>query len=270
MDRTKRTSTKAARRRRMKSVALNHGVFAVFKDGKPKSVELRLPQKVRAMLGDRLMIGFVQAFNVAERFDSLLHLVKLNAEGVPQGSIAWARNLRLLAFLHYGALYEAIEAMQSLSGGGAKGVVGADYEPWRRLAAMLKRWEKDKILRLLRHQFGHHLGNPDVIKRGLDRLESGKKVVVFDTDGNGLRLDSSYPMALQVLLSGVAIEASDMVVVMNGAHDDYSVFGDLVQRLFWEVLRQKGVRLPSDDELDGGRAEGLRRPLASARGLALS
>jgi hypothetical protein len=239
--------TKTEQRRRIKRVALGHGVFAVYKDKRPKSVELHTPQVTRRMLGDKLMIGFVRAFNAAERMDAIVDLYLLSTKLAPRITLRRGRNERFLIFLMHALLYEALDAVRALNGAIREDL--GDFEPWLRLRKMVKRWEGDAILKAFRHQLGHHLGDDDLIVRGLDRLESGAHIVVFDTEGQGVRGDSAYPLALDVLLRGLGIDAADFRKFVDDAQDDLSLFGECVQTVFCEVLRQKGVRFGSPEEV---------------------
>jgi hypothetical protein len=238
--------TKRVQRGRMKTVSLGHGVFAAFKDGKPQRLDLRQVPKLRAMLGnsgEALLIGFVQAFNAAERLDALFHIFALNSDHTKRGSIARQRNLRLIAVLQYAQLYEALEAIRTISGAGIGAIVGKTFAPWRKLVEMLGRWEKAPLLKLVRNKLGFHVGDRDIIRAGLSRVAAGKTITVFDTEGDS-RFDSSFPLALEVLLLGAGVEAEAFNNFMDLANIDCFAFGRRVQATFCEALRVLGVRIP--------------------------
>jgi hypothetical protein len=237
--------TKADQRRRTKLVPLDHGVFGVFKDGKPRRIEVRLLPKLRRLFGDRLVVGFVQGFVAAERLDALGHLFLLNGGGTRKGSLAFLRNVRTLRWMQLGALYEAAAALKTIGGGGVAGIVGKDFAAWVALAAMKDRWTKDDLLKRIRHDMAHHFGEEDFVRKGLDNLGS-RRVVFFETDSAGEVVNSSYPVVLDVQLAALAAEQTTFIALVERAFRDHLAFSDNLQRLFWEVLRVKGVRIPAD------------------------
>jgi hypothetical protein len=253
----KKESTKARRRREMKLQPFGRGIFAVLRKQRPLRLETRDLPMLRQMLGDNLLVGFVQGFNAAERIDSYMHLLEMNWEVAKKDSVAQVRNLRTIVFAMFGMLYEAMDAIESLHRAGMNGMVEQSFLPWKRLQEMRVRWEKDPMLKRMRHGLGHHLGDDEEIRAGLSRIKPGKRIAVFETDGGSMRMDSAYPIALEVLMRGMNIEDKDFSAFASRAREDQSDLGLCLQTLFAELLRRKSVRFGELDEADfGGSPDG--------------
>jgi hypothetical protein len=266
----KTETAKAKRRRRVKEVPLGHGVFARFKDGKPWRLELRQVPKVRALLGDKMMAGFVQAFHAAERHDVLWHFwhLSMNASDSSKHSTARKRDVNVLVLLMYSTLYEALTALRTLNGGGVRRILGKDHAAWNQLSALIGKWEKSDLLKLFRNQLGHHFGDFPFITRGLDKFAPGEPIVVFDTEPHAKGVAHSYPIAQEVLLRGAATEQQDYTAFAVEARSDLMSFGLLMQIVFCDVLRVHGVKLASQQELEESEARnpgGRRSPFVAAR-----
>lgn len=225
------------------AVALGCGVFAIYRKGfeTARRLEVRSLPRLRALLGDMVLVGFVRALNATERLDGFLQLMRLNREHKKVSALAADRNHRLLVFLAFGTLYEAMHALDVLHGAGIKSLVGRDSEAWANLDAMRKRWDRNPMLGVFRHKFAHHLGDNADVLRGLDGL-GNRRLVMFATDGEGNTGDSTFPFAFEAALRGCVPDSAKFVAALEPAVDDQAAFRHSIQVLFASALEAVGVR----------------------------
>jgi hypothetical protein len=252
MAKSKPNRGRQASRRRVKALALGRGVFAMFRDGRPYKIELRDIPQIERVVGRPMLIALVQALNAADRLGAFAHLYALNEAHVPSPSLAHRRNTNLIAFLVLGTLYEALDAVRRLRAAGVAAVVGTSCVSWRLLEEIRLRWAKDPTLKIVRHAFAHHLGDPRDIARGLDQYRTGRRVSLFETDGEGKIADSIHPIGLDILMRGVALEVQAFDVSLGHAIRDQRVYARAVQVLFGDIMRVHGVRFLEErlDPLD--------------------
>ncbi len=236
-------------------IPLGENFYALFRDGVLWKLETRDVPRLRKMVGDRLLVAFVRAFNAADRFETFMHMLMLNNDHLEQGSVPHARNQRTLSFLMHGTLYEAVDALNSLSVNGIKGVVGTDNRPWQRLDTMRKYWASRPLLPKVRHSLAHHLGDREDIEAGMDTFNVFDALSICENDGTGKRLENAYPIAITLLLAGLGCSMEDFRAFVERAFDDHNSFGEDVTLLFCDVLRLKGVRLlrVADEEVLAAR-----------------
>ncbi len=259
---TKTKPTKADRRAREKLKALGHGVFVLYRDGKPTQIELREVPALRRQIGSELMVGFVMAFNAAERLDAITHLVTLN-DAAHAGRLAHNRNHRFLVAQTFGTLYEAMQALLLLHQSGIAKRLGR-YPPWIEFDAMRRRWARNHLLKDMRHQFAHHLANEE-ITAGLKRIAPGERTVLFKSEEVGGVQHSEYPIVLQALLAGARLQAEEFNPFVPAAIEDALKFGRLTQQCFIAVLRLEGVKFADDPAASPAEATGTPTPNKGAR-----
>jgi hypothetical protein len=213
------------------------------------------------------MIAFIRSFNAAERITALVHLYNLNGEHVVEGRLARTRNGRLLTLLILSTLYEALDALRGLRQGGVERLFGGPCVAWQRLEEIRLRWAKDPTLGTIRNKLGHHLGDVPDIERGLGAYAKGRRLVLFQTEGDGAVADSAFPIALDVLSRGLALDWSKVSASIEAAIRDQRVFAHGVQMVFCAALQRHGVRFSEDgatldpaDAWPEGRRANARSP----------
>lgn len=243
---TTKRKTKSAR---VGSAALGHGVFVVHENGDPVRFEARqLPTLIRLLgpKGEKVMHGFLVALNACERITSTAHLMGLNGDHVK--TIAGRRNHHTLIWTMLSTLYEALEAIRLLDGGGVTGLVGKSFKPWQDLRKLKQRWEDDDFLVTARNATTHLAG--DELLVGLRSLKPTGRMVLFDHSGGKLRRDTTFPIVLEVLLLGLRdkngkpFEKERFERSGRQATVDATRFEEDIVRVFSEVLRGVGVALP--------------------------
>ena len=266
----KKTATSRPKVKRARDVPMGHGVFAtgLTRDGGARrGIELRNLVWLENVLGRPLLIAFIRSFNAAERITALVHLYNLNGEHVAEGRLARARNGRLLTLLILSTLYEALDTVRGLRQGGVERLVGTSCVAWQRLEEIRVRWAKDPTLGIVRNKLGHHLGDVPDIERGLGAFAQGRRLVLFQTEGTGAVADSAFPIALDVLCRGLALDWTKVSASIEAGIRDQRVFAHGVQMVFSAALQRHGVRFSEDGAtLDPAEAWPEDRPRKARSG----
>jgi hypothetical protein len=98
-------------------------IVSSVSDAGPWHAEARDPAKLRAVLGDDLLIPFAQLFIWADRLAAIAHLMRLDTLHVAKGSVAAKRNIATLVAYSVGVLYEAARAIRTLRRLGVGGLI---------------------------------------------------------------------------------------------------------------------------------------------------
>jgi hypothetical protein len=230
---------------RARKVPVGGGVFIHERDGQAIAIEHRQLQTLCRALSKRLVVGLIGALHAAEKFAALGDIASMEKDG--RGKLALSphtheRNMRTLYMFSFATLYEAIEALERLRGAGIAGKVGKDFEPWKRLDEMRRKWSKNATLAKLRHAFGSHLGF-DEIDAGVARVKSGHPVVLIEHRDSKRIKDATFPVVLEVLLLGAQFEQKDFVATAQQAVRDGAQFGIDIFGVLVELLRVTGARV---------------------------
>lgn len=213
-------------------------------------IEARDIPKVRAALGDTLLIGFVQAFDAADRLASLTDLREMNLASAKTyrtpKSPQYNRNRWYLLALIFGTLYEVKKALDLINGKGVGGKLGA-HESWLRLDAMRKRLNREPIVKDFRLNLAAHLGDEETIKKGLDSYEDKGsykdrgEATLYEAEDPGSLANSSFPLARDIVFAGLAIEEEDFTACLDRVALDMGRFPQDLQVVFADCIQAHGI-----------------------------
>lgn len=159
-------------------------------------------------LGPDLFGGFLKCFLGLERLTSLLDLLIITQQALPENGLRRRRNTRLLVVLLQSALIEIAEALDELNKAKVAFAM-TDRSLWAPLEAKRKQWLNDTRLRLVRNRMGHHLGPAKDFQEGLAALLRGDDTLVFAVGEGQRRIDEEQRLAWDALLRGLGHGEAD-------------------------------------------------------------
>lgn len=219
------------------------GIVSSVADGGPWHVEARDPAKLRAMLGDELLIPFAELFIWTDRLAAIAHLLYLDSLHVPKKSVATARNTITLVTYAIGVLYEASRAILKLRRAGVSRLVPHSMH-WIELDALRKRWRDALPLKDLRNQIAFH-ADPDKIRGGIERfIRKRRRLPLIGGDGPK-KMHSHHALGPTLLLAGLRYTRRDLRRACAQIAADHGALGDLVEHLLIDVLNAKGLMRPA-------------------------
>jgi hypothetical protein len=208
----------------------------------PWSVEARDPEKLRAALGDVLLLPFAELFVWTDRLTTIGHLIHLNSQHVPDKSVAQARNLATLVAYAVGVMFEASHAIVKLRRAGIAGLIPQSIE-WRELDALRKRWRDLAPLKDLRNNIAFH-ASEEKIRDGLDRyIARRRRLILVNGDGK-LNMHSRHNLGPELLMAGLRYTRRDLRKALAQIAADHAALGDLAQTVFLQALAAKGLMRP--------------------------
>jgi hypothetical protein len=218
------------------------GIVSSISDAGPWHAEARDPAKLRAGLGDDLLIAFAQLFIWADRLAAIAHLMRLDSLHVPKGSVAAKRNIATLVAYSIGVLYEAARAIRRLRRIGVAGLIPNSVN-WKQLDALHKRWWDTFPLKDLRNQIAFH-AEESKIRDGLDRFVRKRRRLLLLQGDDSKKMCSQHTLGSELILAGLRYTRRDLRRVCEQIAADHGALGDLAEEVFIEVLNARGLMRP--------------------------
>jgi len=216
-------------------------IVSSVSDGGVWRVEARDPAKLRATLGDVLLIPFAELFVWADRLAAIAQHLHLDSLHVPRESLAAGRNGVTLVAYAVGVIYEASGAILKLRRAGVARLIPYSTH-WTELDDLRKRWQR-LPLSDLRNKIAFH-ADPDKIRAGLDRfIRKHRRLPLVEGDGPK-RMHSSNSLGPRLLHAGLRYTRRDLRRVSQQITADSGALGDLGEHVLLEVLNAKGFMKP--------------------------
>lgn len=218
-------------------------VLRTHADGS-RSVFTRNLGELRRRLSDPVIAGFVRAFVLIDRLDSLVAFEYLTDKHVAARHRLHQRNhLTFLVFM-VGTMFELSQILDRLRAALAlKGLL--DPAEWTSLLGSWDaRWRNDPIASRFRNQAAFHV-DEDFILAGLTSLDQVGRQELFGTDASRHRQDSSFTLGTSALLGGLGVTQSALLEFFVRPVDDLKV-NEAVSALFLSTLDRVGITVATE------------------------
>jgi len=186
-----------------------------------------------------LLIAFMCCFFWADRLQSLWHFGYLNNRSEPETSVAHARNLQTMVWNSASVMREAAIAVYDLRKANIRAHI-RDRASLAKLYRMAHRWDRDKRLIRIRNNIGFHVA-PKMIKKGIaEAVKAYFRLVLVAADDHTAGR-TSLRAGLELLFMGSGMTAEEVDDILKIIVADTSAFSELVQTVFLDVLKTKGL-----------------------------
>lgn len=211
-------------------------------DAGPWYLQARDVAKLRAELGDELLVPFAELFLWADRLAAIAHLLHLNKEvGFARTSLTTERDAGALIAYGIGAVYEAAHAILKLRRAGVRRLV-PHSKSWAELDAMRRRWRDQLPLRDLRNEIAFH-ASPDKIKAGLDRYVRKRRRLLIVGGDRQVAMYSTTALGPRLLFAGLRFTRRALRSGSDYIARDIATLGSLTEQTFIDVMNAKGLMI---------------------------
>lgn len=198
------------------------------------------------ILSSEVVTHFCRCFVHVDRLTSLKNFENQSREYNGESSIVYARDLQTIFWFAVGTLRELALSIKDLHNALSKEkILDINSNPWKYLSDLEKRWNNDPFLRDKRNKVSFHIDS-NVIKVGLKLMESYKKVILFEGQGENTG-QMSLCLGINALQEYYHQDFESFVKIF--LKDQSSVSTNLQEALIM-VLRTKGI--------DFGEAKAMR------------
>ena len=209
------------------------------KDG-PWRFDLDNPREIEKVLGRNLLLAFMKCFVGVDRLASLRSLYVLNHERKEgRDSHVGQREKWLLLLLIVGTLHELGEALQKLEAA-LKRSGKRDVPSWTKLTRIRRQWNQDPVVRAVRNQLAHHLGDDEVYRRGLDAVAGQPTLQLYLCD-SPMGGQGTFEGAWNTVMLGLGLKAEDYPLLFAKMAADAVELEGVMASLFQEVVKLTGI-----------------------------
>lgn len=209
-------------------------------------MHLNNPSDFSRRIGKNVLAAFMKCFVGADRLTTIVHLLQLiGLDGAKENSIAFNRNLFLLATLMSGSLYEFTSALQELTGTKI-GLVLKKESSWQKLSEIRSRWQKQDA-KEVRHQLAHHLGDKELYLKGLGEQLKNRRLQLYAATGRN-PVQGIFEGALSTLTLGLSLDVTDYTKLLDSSTTDAVQVPNLLLDVFTLILRNAGIGIDDDRE----------------------
>lgn len=240
--------------------------FEAAEEGRPWSLHADSIDVLRNAFGDDLTVGFVRAFSVRDRLQTILDLVEMNDRVVGRDCVRGERNLHTLGMFAAGLVYEFKECVEDLVRAKVHDRLSPEgMQRWDRLQRLAVLRNEDAI-KQLRNLLAFHSGDPDVIRAGLKVMTKRGGPVSIISGRTGENVELRHDFAQNVVLAGIDVrpagvpkgtpnsrrpmDEDDLKSALEEAIDGHFTVVSLLSDLLHDVLRTAGAGLLPLDPLE--------------------
>jgi hypothetical protein len=246
------------------SQRLMSGMHFEAKAGKPLTLWIDSVDVLRERLGEPVTNAFVRCFAALDRLMSIFDAVHLNTKHTKAGTVRHERNFHTLSVFAAGLVFEFREGIRQLRDADVAGRLSAHgRQRWSKLLEFAHP-KHEAVMREIRNNLAFHIGDPDVVARGIRRLAGEddpydrKPQAVMSSDDEGGRVNTRHDLGLAAILAGMKVTPAGIPPTPNSrqwmteedfksglteAIDGHFAISALFDDVFFDALREVGANL---------------------------